>query len=72
MYYYKLLQITITKSHKLNTTIIYTKVTNNDHIKQFFKKFDNDDTKKGFLMMILKSLERFLNNGTKTVLQVLQ
>ena len=58
MYYYKLLQITITKSHKLNTTIIYTKVTNNDDIKQFFKKFDNDDTKKDFLMMILKKFRK--------------
>ena len=29
---YLLLQITITKSYKLNTTIIYTKITNNDNI----------------------------------------
>ena len=29
-------------------------MTNNDDIKQFFKKLHNDDTKKGFLMMILK------------------
>ena len=35
---YLLLQITITKSYKLNTTIIYTKMTNYDDIKQFFKK----------------------------------
>ena len=30
-----LLQINITKSYKLNTAIIYTKMTNNDDIKQF-------------------------------------
>ena len=39
MYYYVLLlQINITKSYKLNTTIIYTTMTtmmNNDDIKQF-------------------------------------
>ena len=29
---YLLLQITITKSYKLNTTIIYTKITNIDNI----------------------------------------
>ena len=29
-------------------------MTNNDYIKQFFKKFHNDDTIKGSLMMILK------------------
>ena len=29
-------------------------MTNNDDIKQFFKKLHNDDTKKGSLMMILK------------------
>ena len=32
---YLLLQITITKSYKLNTTMIYIKITNNDDIKQF-------------------------------------
>ena len=32
---YLLLQITITKSYKLNAKIIYTKMTNNDDIKQF-------------------------------------
>ena len=56
-------------------------MTNNDDIKQFLKKFYNDDTKKilkGSLimlpkqfkssaMMILKSLKRFLNDGTKKV-----
>ena len=31
---YFLLQINITKGYKLNTTIIYTKITNDD-IKQF-------------------------------------
>ena len=31
---YLLLQITITKSCKLNTAIMYTKMTNNDDIKQ--------------------------------------
>ena len=51
---YLLLQITIRKSYKLNTTIIYTKMTNNHDIRQFFKKFHNDDTEKGSLMMILK------------------
>ena len=29
-------------------------MNNNDDIKQFQKKFHNDDTKKSFLMMILK------------------
>ena len=29
-------------------------MTNNDDIKQFFKKILNDDTTKGSLMMILK------------------
>ena len=56
-------------------------MTNNDDIKQFLKQFHNDDTKKilkGSLimlpkqfkssaMMILKSLKRFLNDGTKKV-----
>ena len=32
---YVLLQITITKSYELNTKTIYTKMTNNDDIKQF-------------------------------------
>ena len=32
---YLLLKITITKSYKLNTTIMYTKMTNNDDTKQF-------------------------------------
>ena len=32
---YLLLQITITEGYKLNTTIIYTKMTNNDDIKPF-------------------------------------
>ena len=32
---YLLLQITITKSYKLNDTIIYIKITNNDDIKEF-------------------------------------
>ena len=36
MYYYVLITtITITKSYKLSTKIIYTKMTNNDDIKQF-------------------------------------
>ena len=52
--YYHILQITITKSHKLNTTIMYTKMTNNDDIRSFFKMFHNDDTKKNCLMVILK------------------
>ena len=42
------------KSYKLSTTIIYTKMINNNDIKQLLKKFHNDDTKKGSLMMILK------------------
>ena len=33
-------------------------MTNNDDIKQFKKKFHNDDTKKGSLMMILKRSKR--------------
>ena len=32
---YFLLQINITKSYKINITITYTKMTNNDDIKQF-------------------------------------
>ena len=32
---YLLLKITITKSYKLNTKIMYTKMTNNDDTKQF-------------------------------------
>ena len=32
---YLLLHITITKNYKLNTTIIYTKMTDNDDINQF-------------------------------------
>ena len=35
---YLLIQITITKNYKINTTITYTKITNNDDIKQFLKK----------------------------------
>ena len=42
-------------------------MTNNDDIKLFFKKFHNDDTEKGSLMMILKSFKRFLNDNTKKV-----
>ena len=43
-------------------------MTNNDDIKQLFKKIHNDDTKKSSLMMILtKSLKRFLNDDTKKV-----
>ena len=55
---YLLLQITITKSYKLNTTMIYAKMTNNDDIKQFFRRFCNDDTKKGFLMMVPKQFKK--------------
>ena len=43
---YLLLQINITRSYKLNTTIIYTKITNNDDIKQFLKRYHNHGTKK--------------------------
>ena len=32
---YLLLQINITKSYKLNTTIIYIKMANNDDVKKF-------------------------------------
>ena len=32
---YLLLQINITKTYKLSTTVMYTKMTNNDDIKQF-------------------------------------
>ena len=42
---YLSLQITIAKNYKLNTTIIYTKMTNNDDIKQFLKRLHNDGTK---------------------------
>ena len=33
-------------------------MTNNDDIKQFFKKFHNNDTKKGSLVMILKKFKK--------------
>ena len=55
---YLLLQITIKKSYKLNTTIIYTKMINNDDVKQFFKTFYNYDTEKGFLMMVPKQFKK--------------
>ena len=35
----RLLQITTTKTCKLNAIITYTKMANNDDMKQFFKKF---------------------------------
>ena len=54
MYYYILIT---TKYYKLNTTIKYTKVNNNDDIKQFWK---------GSLMMVLN---RFLNGDAKKVPQ---
>ena len=41
-YYQKLLQ---QKSYKLNATIIYTKMTNNNDIKQLLKRFDVDGMK---------------------------
>ena len=45
-----LLQITITKRYKLNTTIIYTKMTNSNNKKEIalknLKRFHNDGTKK--------------------------
>ena len=44
-------------------------MTNNDDIKQFFKKFYNDDTKKRFLNDDAKSLKRFPNDNTKKVLK---
>ena len=47
-----LLQINITRNYKLNTSIIYTKVTNSDDISTLFKKFHNDD---------IKILRKFLN-----------
>ena len=38
MYYYVLINKNYyNKSYKLNATIIYTKMTNNDDIKQFLK-----------------------------------
>ena len=51
---YLLLQITKTKCYKLNITRICTKITNNNGIKQFFKKFHNDDIKKFSLMKVKK------------------
>ena len=39
------LQITTKKCYKLNTSILYTKMTNIDDIKKFLKRFNNDDTK---------------------------
>ena len=44
-------QITITKSYKLCTIIIYTKLTNNNDIS--FKSFTMKILKKGSLMMML-------------------
>ena len=41
-YYQKLLQ---QKSYKLNTTIMYTKMANNNDIKQFLIRFDDYGTK---------------------------
>ena len=43
---YLSLQITITKSCKLKTIIMCTKMTNNDDIKQFQKKLHIDNNKK--------------------------
>ena len=51
---YLLLQITKTKCYILNITRICAKITNNDDIKQFFKKFHNDDIKKFSLMKVKK------------------
>ena len=42
----RILKKIIVKLIKLNTTIIFAIMTNNDDTKQFFKKFHNDDTKK--------------------------
>ena len=42
----RIFKIIIVKLIKLNTTIIYAIMTSNDDIKQFFKKFHNDDAKK--------------------------
>ena len=32
-------------------------MTNNDDMKQFFKKFHNDDNRKGFLMTLKKCMK---------------
>ena len=45
---YLFLQMNIKKIYKLNTTIIYIKMTNNDDIKQFKKFSRNDGTKTKF------------------------
>ena len=38
-------QIKIVRSYKPNTAIIYTRMSNNDDIKQFQKTFHNDGIK---------------------------
>ena len=43
-------------------------MTNNDDIKQFLKKFHNDDIKKilkGSLIMLPKQFKKFCNDDTK-------
>ena len=52
---YLLVQITITKSYKLRTIIIHTKMTNNNDIS-FKKSFTMKILKKGSLMMMLKKV----------------
>ena len=57
------------KSYKLDTTIIHTKMTNNDYIKHFFKKFHNDDTKKVWKGSLIMAPNAFHNKGIKIVLK---
>ena len=69
-----LLQITITRNYKLNTSIIYTKVTNSDDIKHFLKSFtmmilkfyeSSLMQKKKFITMVSRQFKRFRNKDTK-------
>ena len=67
---YLLLETTITKSYKLNTAIIYRKLTNNDDIKRdtkSLKRFLDDDTKNVLKGALIKILKKFDNNCIKTV-----
>ena len=60
---YLLLQMTITKRYKINTRIIYTKMTNNDSKKTLSQVFSSKFER------FLNATKNFLNDGTKRVLQ---
>ena len=58
---YLLLHITITKSYKLSTTIIYTKMTNNNKRRLWDRCFPVN------LKVSLMLLKSFINDGIKKV-----